>query len=81
MFFFFFLRFRFLEGFWGPWAVLGGVWGVFFGVFGKVVVFGEFRVVLTHFGSFFSPDKPFMIITEYMENGALDKFLRVGDRR
>lgn len=24
------------------------------------------------------PDKPFMIITEYMENGALDKFLRVG---
>uniref|UniRef100_A0A8C0UTY3 receptor protein-tyrosine kinase n=1 Tax=Cyanistes caeruleus TaxID=156563 RepID=A0A8C0UTY3_CYACU len=23
--------------------------------------------------------KPFMIITEYMENGALDKFLRVGD--
>lgn len=24
-----------------------------------------------------STDKPLMIITEYMENGALDKFLRV----
>lgn len=30
-------------------------------------------------GSLFCTDKPFMIITEYMENGALDKFLRVGD--
>lgn len=30
-------------------------------------------------GSFSCTDKPFMIITEYMENGALDKFLRVGD--
>ena len=37
-----------------------------------------FRIFSTRFGSL-SADKPFMIVTEYMENGALDKFLRVGD--
>ncbi|XP_065594141.1 ephrin type-A receptor 2 isoform X2 [Cyrtonyx montezumae] len=41
---------------------------------GMELVFGIFQHVLS-----LSADKPFMIVTEYMENGALDKFLREKD--